>query len=71
MIRKRPPVRLLSHEEIAKLVATNAGDVARDFVKAGDLARELRKAKSDHLWTAEECQLLAKLCEVLGVSEDP
>jgi hypothetical protein len=72
--RKRPSsaaaVRLLSNEEIAKLVRDVSSDVARDFVKAGDLARALRKAKSDHPWTEDECRLLAELCTTLGVSED-
>ena len=63
-------IRLLSQEEIAKLVAQNAADIARDFVKAGDIARALRIAKSDRPWTDEECALLAELCAVLGVSED-
>lgn len=67
---RRSPIRLLSHEEITALVASHAGDIAQDFVRAGDLARALKQAKSTHPWTVEECSLLAELCAALGVSDD-
>ncbi|HEU4731731.1 MAG TPA: hypothetical protein VFT22_27735 [Kofleriaceae bacterium] len=38
---------------------------------ARDLASRLREAKSAHAWTIEECDLLARLCIVLGVKEGP
>jgi hypothetical protein len=36
---------------------------------ARQLARRLREVKSTHAWTNEECDLLARLCAVLGVEE--
>ena len=35
--------------------------------RARVLAAALRAAKSDHLWTVQECGLLANLCAELGV----
>lgn len=35
------------------------------------IVRRLRAAKSDRLWTAEECNLLQELCAVLGVPDEP
>ncbi len=60
----------LSPKAIAAIAAKHAPEIARDFVRAGDLARALRREKSDHPWTDAECQLLAALCDVLHVSGD-
>jgi L-arabinose isomerase len=35
--------------------------------RVGDLVLRLREAKSTHAWTTEECDLLAELCEQLGI----
>jgi len=36
-------------------------------LKARPLVEALKDAKSDHPWTQEECDLLARLCVIFGV----
>lgn len=44
-------------------------DAVKRLRLARVIARKLRDAKSNHPWTTVECELLAWLCNVLGVEE--